>query len=589
MGKISAGKAALEVLKGWGVDTVYGLPSGTLSGMMDSFAETDGIDFIIVRHEEVGALAAVMQSKFGGRLGVAVGSGGPGASHLIQGIYEARMDRVPLLVILGSREEKELNMDAFQELNQNPMYESPAIYNKRVAYASQLPKIMDEAARAAVTRRGPAVVEVPSDFPWEEIDQDSYYSSGPLYRMPDPPTLRQEEVDKAIEILNQAQRPVIYAGVGANESGDLVEALSKKIKAPITCTAKNYDAFDFYNEAFMGSAGRVAWKTANELIPEADTILFVGSNYPFAESTGIFDKADKFIQIDIDPYKIGKRHRADATILGDAGQALERILEGVKEVSDSPWYRANVKNGHNWKAYMASLENKESGDLEAYQVYKAINNHADKDAIYSVDVGNSTQTSIRHLKMGPENMWRTSPLFATMGIALPGGLAAKRAYPNRQVWNIIGDGAFNMTYPDIVTSVQYSLPAINIVFSNKEFGFIKNKYEDTNTHLFGTDFMDVDFAMAAQAQGAIGYRVEKIEDIDRVIGQAVKDYQSGRTVVVDCKISRARPIPVEDLKLDAKFYSNEEVESFKTRYQAQELRPFREFLEEEGLESRTNK
>ena len=169
-GKITASAAMLNVLKTWGVDTIYGIPSGTLSSLMDALAEDKDIRFLQVRHEETGALAAVMQAKFGGSIGVAVGSGGPGATHLINGVYDAAMDNTPFLAILGSRPNNELNMDAFQELNQNPMYNGIAVYNKRVAYAEQLPKVIDEACRAAVSKKGPAVVEIPVNFGFQEID-----------------------------------------------------------------------------------------------------------------------------------------------------------------------------------------------------------------------------------------------------------------------------------------------------------------------------------------------------------------------------------------------------------------------------------
>lgn len=586
---ISASSAMLNVLKTWGVDTIYGIPSGTLGSLMDALAEDDDIRFLQVRHEEVGALAAVMQNKFGGPLGVAVGSGGPGATHLINGVYDAAMDNTPFLAIQGSRPNDELNLDAFQELNQNPMYSGIAVYNKRVAYPEQLPKVIDEAARAAVTRKGPAVVEIPVNFGWVEIPEDSYYGSGEYQRDYIASALNEEDIDQAVEILNNAERPVIYSGIGANEHGDLVSKLAQKIKAPIITTGKNFDSFNYDDEALTGSAYRVGWKPANEVVFEADTVLFLGSNFPFAETYQAFKNVDKFIQVDIDPHKLGKRNALDASILGDAGEAAQAIYDKVDAVEESAWWNANIKNNKNWREYMNKLEQKTEGDLQLYQVYNAINNHADEDAIYSIDVGNSTQTSIRHLHMNPKNMWRTSPLFATMGIALPGGIAAKKDNPNRQVWNIMGDGAFNMTYPDVVTNVQYDLPVINVVFSNTEYAFIKNKYEDTNKHLFGTDFIDVDYAKIGEAQGAVGYTVNRIEDMDEVMRKAVEDNKAGKTVVVDAKITPDRPIPVEVLELDPKVSSEEDIKAFKEKYEAEDLVPFRLFLEEEGLESRAIK
>ena len=588
-GKITASAAMLNVLKTWGVDTIYGIPSGTLSSLMDALAEDKDIRFLQVRHEETGALAAVMQAKFGGSIGVAVGSGGPGATHLINGVYDAAMDNTPFLAILGSRPVNELNMDAFQELNQNPMYNGIAVYNKRVAYAEQLPKVIDEACRAAVSKKGPAVVEIPVNFGFQEIDENSYYGSGSYDRSFIAPALNEVEIDKAVEILNNAERPVIYAGYGGVKAGEVITELSRKIKAPIITTGKNFEAFEWNYEGLTGSAYRVGWKPANEVVFEADTVLFLGSNFPFAEVYEAFKNTEKFIQVDIDPYKLGKRHALDASILGDAGQAAKAILDKVNPVESTPWWRANVKNNQNWRDYMNKLEGKTEGELQLYQVYNAINKYADEDAIYSIDVGNSTQTSTRHLHMTPKNMWRTSPLFATMGIAIPGGIAAKKDNPDRQVWNIMGDGAFNMVYPDVITNVQYNLPVINVVFTNDEYAFIKNKYEDTNKHLFGVDFTNADYAKIAEAQGAVGFTVNRIEDIDAVVAEAVKLNKEGKTVVIDARITQHRPLPVEVLELDPKLHSEEAIKAFKEKYEAEELVPFRLFLEEEGLQSRAIK
>ena len=588
-GKITASAAMLNVLKTWGVDTIYGIPSGTLSSLMDALAEDKDIRFLQVRHEETGALAAVMQAKFGGSIGVAVGSGGPGATHLINGVYDAAMDNTPFLAILGSRPVNELNMDAFQELNQNPMYNGIAVYNKRVAYAEQLPKVIDEACRAAVSKKGPAVVEIPVNFGFQEIDENSYYGSGSYERSFIAPALNEVEINKAVEILNKAERPVIYAGFGGVKAGEVITELSRKIKAPIITTGKNFEAFEWNYEGLTGSAYRVGWKPANEVVFEADTVLFLGSNFPFAEVYEAFKNTEKFIQVDIDPYKLGKRHALDASILGDAGQAAKAILDKVNPVESTPWWRANVKNNQNWRDYMNKLEGKTEGELQLYQVYNAINKYADQDAIYSIDVGNSTQTSTRHLHMTPKNMWRTSPLFATMGIALPGGIAAKKDNPDRQVWNIMGDGAFNMCYPDVITNVQYDLPVINVVFSNDKYAFIKDKYEDTNKHLFGCDFTNADYAKIAEAQGAVGFTVNRIEDIDAVVAEAVKLNKEGKTVVIDARITPHRPLPVEVLELDPKLHSEEAIKAFKEKYEAEELVPFRLFLEEEGLQSRAIK
>ena len=589
--KISAGLAALKVMEGWGIDTMYGIPSGTLSGLMNAMGNPENnIKFIQVKHEEIGAMAAVMQYKFGGKIAVTVGSGGPGATHLINGLYDAAMDHIAVLAILGSKPVRELNMDSFQELNQNPMYENIAVYNRRVATAEQLPHLVDDAIRTAISQHGVAVLEVPADFGFAELDAASIYSSplyssGPKFQNYRPVEPQAADIDAVVDILAESERPVIYAGFGTQGHGDLVQELSRKIKAPVITTGKNFDNFDWDFEALTGSTFRVGWKPANETVLEADTVLFMGTNFPFSEVEGTFRNVKKFVQVDANPAMLGKRHETDVAILADAGKTLEALLAKVAPVEENAWWRANVKNVQNWRDYMNKLEQKTEGPLQAYQVYNAINKLADEDAIFSTDVGDVTQLSTRHLHMNPKNMWRTSPLFATMGIALPGGIGAKNTYPDRQVWNIIGDGAFSMTYPDVVTNVRYDMPVINVVFTNTEYGFIKNKYEDTNEYNFGVDFTDVDYAKVGEAQGAVGLTVNRIEDIDRVMQEAVDYYKQGRVVVVDAKITKDRPIPVETLKLDTNLYSDDVVAAYKAKYEAEDLVPFREYLEGEGLTS----
>lgn len=588
-GKITAGRAALKVIESWGAKQIYGIPAGSLNSLMDNlYKEQNEIKFIQVRHEEVGALAAAMQYKFSGNIGVALGSGGPGGTHLMNGLYDAREDRVPLLAIIGTRPLEEVNIDGFQELNQNPIYADVSVYNSRVAYAEQLPKIIDRAIREAINQGGPAIVEVPVDFGWAEIADDAWYSSASSYRKYEHSPINQQDITEAVKLLEEAKRPVIYAGIGTRGEGESVRDLSHKIKAPIVTTGKNYDSFDFEAIEFMGSAGRVGWKPANEIVKEADTILFVGSDYPFVESSGIFANK-KFIQIDIDAGQLGKRRAADVAILGDAGTAIREITEEITEVADSAWYRASIENNKNWRDYMTRLETKETGDLQAYQIYHAINKHAEKDAIYSVDVGNVTQNSVRHLHLTPENIWRTSPKFATMGNGLPGAMAAKLEFPDRQVWSLSGDGGFGMVMQDIVTLVQYQLPSIHVVFSNRMYGFIKREQEVTNQNpFFGVDFeATVDYAKIAQAQGAEGYTITKIEEIDEIFEKALADVEAGKTVIIDAKITDEQPIPIENkyLRLDPEKYSEEDIQEYKDRFEAWDLKPFRAFLEAEGLES----
>jgi pyruvate oxidase len=269
--------------------------------------------------------------------------------------------------------------------------------------------------------------------------------------------------------------------------------------------------------------------------------------------------------------------------LKQAQQLQQTGKKVVGEQAETPWWRANVNNVKNWNEYVKKLETKTSGNLELYQVYNAINERTEVDAIFAIDVGDVTQTSIRHLHMNPKQMWRTSNLFATMGIGLPGAITAKLDFPNRQVWSLSGDGAFQMVMQDLATQVQYKLPIINVVFANAQFGFIKDEQEDTNTGYLGVEFMDVDYAKVAEGMGAKSYTAKKVEDLKGIFDQAMNDIKAGHTVLIDAKISPERPIPVEKLVLDPAIHKAEDIKNYKTRYQGENLKPFSEFLLAEGI------
>ncbi len=576
---IKSGIAAVKVLEEWGVKHIFGIPGGSINSLMDALlAEKERINYIQVRHEEVGAMAASMHAKFTGHIGVCFGSAGPGGTHLMNGLYDAREDHQPVLAIVGQFSTMGMNMDTFQEMNENPIFADVSIYNRTVMNAEQLPHVIDEAIRQAYAKKGVAVVQLPVDLGWKEIPALEVYSSAAAHRKYPHPTIDQSDLEAAVKILNQSEKTIIFAGIGTRGASEDVIKLSQKLKAPIAITGINFDNFPHDYEALLGSPGRVATKPANEAFPNADTVVFAGSNYPFAEMTHIFKNVKNFIQIDINIGHLGKRHPNDVTILADAGDSLRELAKMVEEKAETAWWRANLNNIKNWRDYVQNLETKTSGDLESYQVYRAINEHAEIDAIFSIDVGDVTQTSIRHLHLNPQQMWRTSNIFATMGIGLPGSITAKLDFPGRQVWSLMGDGAFQMIMQDLATQVQYKLPIVNVVFSNAQYGFIKDEQEDTNTGYLGVDFMDVDYAKVAQAMGAKSYTVSKIEDLKAVFDQAENDRKAGYTVLIDAKISKERPIPVEKLVLDPAIHQQEDIQKFQTRYQAENLKPFSEFL-----------
>ena len=584
---IAAGLAVVKVLEAWQVDHLYGIPGGSFNSIMDALsAEKENIHYIQVRHEEVGAMAAAADAKLTGKIGVCFGSAGPGGTHLMNGLYDAREDHVPVLALIGQFGTTGMNMDTFQEMNENPIYADVAAYNVTAVSARTLPHVIDEAIRRAYANQGVSVVQIPVDLPWQEIPQDSWYASAinhqkPLLPVPDP-----DLVKRLTQQLVDAKRPVIYYGIGAYTAGKELQQLSELLKIPLMSTYPAKGIVPDSYPAYLGSANRVAQKPANEALAQADTVLFIGNNYPFAEVSNAFKNTQHFLQIDVDPAKLGKRHQAEVAILADAKATLQQVLEQVSEREETPWWKANLANRQNWRDYLSQLENKQFGELQAYQVLKAVNDIADEDAIFSIDVGDINLNANRNLNLTPKNRHFTSNLFATMGVGIPGAIAAKLDFPDRQIFNLSGDGGAAMTMQDLVTQVQYHLPAINVIFTNKQYAFIKDEQEDTNKNDFiGVEFDDIDFSLVAKAVNMKGFRVTKIEDLAPTFAKA-KEIAKTEPVLIDAVISGDRPMPVEKLQLDPAKFSQEEIDAFVKRYEAQDLRPFADFLKEAGLSVR---
>lgn len=579
---INSGIAALHTLESWGVDHIYGIPGGTINNLMYALdAEKDKITYVHVRHEEVGALAAVADSKLTGHIGVAFGSAGPGATHLYQGAYDAMADKVPVLLIVGQNPQALMNQDFFQEFDENPWFKDAGVYARTVMTAQSLPHILDEAIRRAFAQHGPAIVTIPNDLANKEIPADGYYSSAANFAKPELGAGSDEQVQQALDLIDQAKKPVLYVGQGTYGAADEVMEFAKKFQIPVITTALGKEIIPYDFESLLGSAARVASKPANEALQQTDLMLFVGSNYPFAEA--MFKPDVKFIQIDNNPQVLGKRHKTDVAILADAKKTLQKFIDMGQTKEPSDWYAANVDNVTNWHEYNDHMMNRTEGKLRFEPVFKEINRIAEKDAIFSIDVGDVTQNAVRLLKTNGHQPWITSGLFATMGVGLPGSIAAKLNYPDRQVFNLTGDGAAAMVMQDLSTQVGYKLPMINVVFSNEALGFIEDEQEDDSHEWFGISLPQTDFAKVAEAQGMLGITVTSVDQMKPAFDKAVEETKAGKPVLIDVKITNERPIPVEKLTLDPDKFDQKTIDDFKKRYYAEDLIPLSAFLKQHGV------
>lgn len=579
--KINAADAMIKVLEDWQIDHIFGLPGGSFDSTMNALHNRQHtMKYIQVRQEETGALAASGEAKLTGKVGVTFGSAGPGAVHLLNGLYDAKHDHAPVLALVGQVGTDFMNTEYFQELNENPIFADVAVYNRTVMTAEQLPAVVDQAILQAYEHSGVAVVTIPKDLGWAQIEDDYVSKAGNYvvtnnYQLPD-----QDAVQQAVDILANAKKPLIYFGLGAKTAAKELKQLSDQLKIPLMSSALAKGVIADSDPAYMGSAGRVATKPGVEAARAADAILFIGSNFPFASY--FFSPAAKFIQVDIKPTNIGKRHHVDVGILADAKTTLKAMASQTTTVAQRPFYDAMLANKKNWNEWLTKFVAEDKQPLNVDSVFYQINRIATDDAIFAVDVGNVTIDGVRLLQMKPTQKITTSGWYATMGYALPTAIGAQVSYPNRQVFSISGDGGYTMVMHDILTQVKYQQPIINVVLTNKSLGFIEAEQDDTQQPHSGVDLIDAEFGDAATALGAKGYEVRTLAELKRAFDEA-KDATG--PVVIDVKIANERPLPVEQLVLEPdEQHSQADVDAFVKQYHADGLIPVSQLLQQYNVE-----
>ncbi|GAA2180100.1 pyruvate oxidase [Brooklawnia cerclae] len=576
-GRAQAGQLVLKVIESWGVKRIYGLPGGSFDSMMNAlYLERDNIEFIQVRHEEAGALAAAAEAKLTGRIGVTFGSSGPGAVHLINGMYDAREDHVPMLALVGQVPTRFMNTDYFQAMDEEPIFADVAVFNRTATTAEGLPKLIDEAIRQAYTHKGVSVVTIPKDLAWTEID-DAVPTSAPYWRTPLLPQPDPAAIRDALDVLSTAKAPLLYFGVGAKHAREELIELSDKLKLPMVSTHPAKGIVEDSHPAFLGSAGRVATKPAVEAGANADVILWVGNDIPFAQV--VANPEAKIIQVDIDPAKFGKRLPLVVPIQADAKATLRALIDASEEAVPTAFYRASLANKRNWEEWIASFSSDARTPLRPEPIFDIVNEQAGPDDVFLVDVGNVNINFARLAHLLPTNKWSTSGKHATMGYAVPASLAAKREYPDATVYSLSGDGGFAMLNEEILTQVKYHLPVINVVFSNRTLGFIEaEQRDDSHQPLSGVDLIDADWAKVGEGMGALGFTVNTLDEAREAFAAAKA---ADRPSVIDVNLTGDMPLTTMYMHL-SEHDDPAAVAEFQAKYEAQPLKALDYWLEQES-------
>ena len=573
MTKINGADAMLQVLYNWHIDHIYGFPGGSFdSGMNAIYDFKDKMKYIEVRHEEAAALAASAEYKFSGKLGVCFGSAGPGAVHLMNGLYDAKYDHVPMVAIVANVPTSRQDMDFFQAFDEKPWFDPVAVWNHQIKRADQIPGMMDEAIRQAYAKMGPAVLILPKDFGWDKISDNfrvnyDAHAVTPNYAAP-----KKESVDAAVKLLKEAKNPVVYYGLGVKGAGKELKEFADKFKTPLMSSVLAKGIVEDKFPAYMGSIGRVAPKPSNDIQTHADLVVWVGNDSPF--SLFFFNPKAKVIQIDVDSEALGKRHAVDVPILADGKKTLQAIIDAGEERSESPLYKAAIADRENWDSWQESFADSDETPMRPEPVFDVINKEAADDAVFAVDVGNVNINFQRLMNLHDDQIWATSGLYATMGFGAPASLAAATVYPKREVWNLAGDGAFAMMNQELLTQARYNMHVVNVVFTNETLGFIQAEQEDeSHQPLSGVIIPDNNWAKVADGMNVKGVVVRNKKEF----ADAVKEFKNmDGPMLIDVKLTHAMPYSTELNTLDDP--------DFVKKYQAEALKPFSYFAKKYGVE-----
>ena len=552
MDKMKANAALIKALEAWNIDHVYGIPGDSIDAVVDGLKSAEArIKFIHVRHEEVASLSAAAYTKLTGKIGVALSIGGPGAIHLLNGMYDAKMDNVPQLILAGQANSDTLGTKAFQEVDLPHLFEDVAVYNYQLKEndATRIFDIVDEAIRTAYAKKGVAVLTLPNNILNKKIEISIPDQITPFE--PHLPSPDLSDIQKAARLINESQKPVMLVGLGAQHAKKEVQAFIEKAQIPtmVTLPAKTVVPYD--HPYLLGNIGKIGTKPAYYAMQNADLLILVGTNYPYIDY--LPHKNIPAIQIDTDQNIIGHRFNIDAPIIGDSKQSLAALTRTINPVSKRDFLNTLLKRKETWDQWMVEDKQNDAEPIRPERLMDAINKVIHKDTVIAADVGTSTVWSTRYLNLGPENKFIISSWLGTMGCALPTAIASRIAFPGRQVVAITGDGAFEMVMQDFATAVQYRLPMVIFVLNNQELSFIKYEQQAAGELEYGIDFSDMDFAKFAEICGGVGFTLKDPKEIDAVVQTAMQQHKP--TIVNVYVDVNAAPLPGQIVPEEARNYA----------------------------------
>jgi pyruvate dehydrogenase (quinone) len=517
----------IERLIDWGVDTIFGFPGDGINGIFEALrTNQEKLKFIQVRHEEAAAFAAVGYAKYTGRLGVCLATSGPGGIHLLNGLYDAKCDGQPVLAITGHTFHDLIGTHYQQDVDLDKLFMDVAAYNQRIMGPAHVYNVVDEAIKTALARRSVAHITIPKDIQdWTNSDAERSPANIPkhsavlyaaAYPLPHRGSLQQ-----AADIINRGSKVAILAGAGCLKAREEILQLAERVAGPIIKPLLGKAVVPDDSPYTTGGVGLLGTAPSQDALADCDTLIIAGSSFPYLEFYPKPGKA-KTVQIDLDPARIGLRHPADVGLVGDCRAVLSALLSLVDQKEDRSFLEQAQKDMKDWKDLMKTRGTRTDMPMKPQVVTYHLNKLLDNNAIVSSDSGTIATWAARYIEMRDEMQFSLSGTLATMANSLPYSIGAAVAYPGRQVVCIVGDGGFTMLMGEVATLVKYKLPVKVIIIKNDVLGMIKwEQMVLEGNPQFGVQLQPIDFAAFARACGAGGFTIEKPEEVESVLREAL--------------------------------------------------------------------
>lgn len=517
-----AGEVLVARLAEWGVETVFGLPGDGINGIMEGLRRNaDRIRFVLVHHEEAAAFMAAGYAKQTGRIGVCLATSGPGGLHLINGLYDAKLDHVPVLAITGMQESSVLGTGYQQEVRLDRVFADVAEYNEVISNPAQLPTLVDLAIRTAYARRGVAHLTVPNDVqvaeagetPWPSVAPTRSPRTSAVY-FPPPARPPDEDLAVAAEVLNNGGRTAILAGVGARGCGAMVEQVADTLAAPVIKTLPGKMVLPDDSPYTTGGIGLLGTGPSADLIDDIDTILLLGTNFPYTKHLPEPGKV-AVVQVEADATRAGNRLPTQAPLVGDVGATLAALIPLLRQRPDRTHLEKYQALMRDWRAKIAALEAPQREPIAPQYLMKVLDELASEDAILTCDSGTVATWAARHWNIRGAREFYLSGNLATMACGLPYANAIQLAQPGRQVIAYIGDGGFAMLMAEFHTACRYQLPITVVINNNNSLGQILWEQMLLGNPEHGVRFGEPvpDYAAWARGAGGLGTRVSHPADL----------------------------------------------------------------------------